>query len=125
MIKTNSLTLPDMIKVLDEMECPMCGCVPETQNNVFYVRCSNVECGMHDFWMNVKKWRKRKMQKISKFFKFGIDPIPDWFMNKVTDKTAILHSDGTPESMQNPFTSHLGYGEYKNDDELSFHRVEI
>ena len=32
-------------------------------------------------------------ENIIEAFRMGVDPIPDWFMDKVTNKTAILHKD--------------------------------
>jgi hypothetical protein len=35
----------------------------------------------------------RKKPVVVEVFKMGIDPIPDWFMDKVTANEVILHSD--------------------------------
>lgn len=37
------------------------------------------------------KFRKRPV--IIDAFRIGVDPIPDWFMDKVTDNTITLYSD--------------------------------
>ncbi|WP_251860399.1 hypothetical protein [Clostridium sp. Marseille-Q2269] len=36
----------------------------------------------------------RKKPVIIEAFQFGIDPIPDWFMSKISDNTVILHNLG-------------------------------
>jgi hypothetical protein len=44
----------------------------------------------------------KKLPVIIEAFKMGIDPIPDWFMDKVTDKKITLKSD-KPENHSDPF----------------------
>lgn len=40
----------------------------------------------------MSKYRKKPV--VIEAFKFGIDYIPDWFMDKVTDNTVVLHYMG-------------------------------
>ena len=41
----------------------------------------------------------RKKPVVIEAFKFGVDPIPDWFMDKVTTNDIILHSDNPYRSL--------------------------
>jgi hypothetical protein len=49
-------------------------------------------------------------------FRIGIDPVPDWFMNKVTDNTAVLYKDDMGRTYARftigTYSETVPYGEY-------------
>lgn len=41
-------------------KCPFCGNIPEYNKQSQLVRCSNLDCAIHSWFIHIDEWNKRK-----------------------------------------------------------------